>query len=270
MNWWGKLIGGTLGFILGGGPLGAMLGVALGHSFDKGLNGIETGNFGNNSASQERIQAAFFSATFSIMGHVAKADGVVSETEIEVARTTMKKMQLSEDQKKAAISLFNQGKQADFDYRAVVEQFKKECGRRTNLLRMFMEIQLNTALADNELHPEEQKLLSEIAENLGFKRRHFEQLLAMMIAQQRYSSFDGAQANQASEGQAVNEAYKVLGVGEQCTDAELKKAYRKLVSQHHPDKLVSKGLPEEMMKIATEKTREINNAYERIKKFRSN
>jgi len=269
MNWWGKLIGGTLGFVLGGGPLGAMLGVALGHSFDKGRSGFEVGDFSSKGANQERIQAAFFSATFTIMGRIAKSDGVVSETELEVARQTMQKMQLNEEQKRAAINLFNQGKQTDFDYISVIKQFRDECGRRTSLLRMFMEIQLSTALADNELHPEEQRLLTEIAEGLGFQRRHFEQLLAMMTAQRRYSNFDGFNSTQVDEGQAVNQAYMLLGIDSKCSDAELKKAYRKLMSQHHPDKLVSRGLPEEMMKIATEKTREIKDAYDRIRKYRS-
>ena len=71
MNWWGKLIGGTLGFVLGGGPLGALLGAAIGHTFDKGLGNIEN----LTGADQEQIQAAFFAATFSIMGRLAKADG---------------------------------------------------------------------------------------------------------------------------------------------------------------------------------------------------
>ena len=98
MSWWGKVIGGALGFALVG-PLGALLGAALGHSFDKGIKGLEGADFGVGCANQERIQAAFFTATFSIMGKVAKADGVVSKTEIQVARNTMDKMQLNEDQK---------------------------------------------------------------------------------------------------------------------------------------------------------------------------
>jgi len=268
MSWWGKVIGSTLGFVLVG-PLGALLGGALGHSFDKGLKGLDAANFGVGGADQERIQAAFFTATFSVMGRVAKSDGIVSATEIEVARQTMDKMQLNEEQKHAAINLFNQGKETSFDLQSILEQFRHECGRRTDLLRIFMEIQLSTALADNELHPEEQKLLLSVAELLGFKRRHFEELLAMMTAQQRYSQFGGKHPSEETEKQVIEQAYKILGMTSDCTDAELKKAYRRLISQHHPDKLVSKGLPEEMMKIATEKTREIKDAYEQIKDYRT-
>jgi len=266
MSWWGKVIGGAFGFVLVG-PLGAVLGAAIGHSFDKGLKGLE--DITGIGADQERIQAAFFTATFSIMGQVAKADGRVSETELQVARQIMAKMQLSEDQKKAAINLFNQGKAPDFDYAPIIEQFRHECRRRTNLLRMFMEIQLATALADNELHPEEQRLLLNIAEMLGFRRRQFEQILAMVAAQKRFTDYGGFASSREHEHEAIEQAYLILGMQAKSSDAEIKKAYRKLMSQHHPDKLVSKGLPEEMMKIATEKTREIKEAYELIKRHRA-
>lgn len=74
----------------------------------------------------------------------------------------------------------------------------------------------------------------------------------------------------ADSKSALKAAYRVLGLDENCSDVELKRAYNKLISQHHPDKLVSKGLPEEMMKLATEKTQEIKDAYELIKTIRSN
>ena len=203
------------------------------------------------------------------MGYLAKADGKVSESEINMARTIMNKMQLNEEQKKLAIHLFNQGKQTDFDPEPVILQFKKSCSRRSNLLMMFMEIQLSTALADSELHHDEQKILLNIAELLGFKRREFEQLLARSTAEKFYSQFHKNDENPSSPKEILAASYKLLGVNEDCTDSELKKAYRRLMSQHHPDKLVSKGLPEEMMKLATEKTQEIKDAYERIKQFRA-
>jgi DnaJ like chaperone protein len=269
MSWWGKLVGGALGFASFG-PLGALLGAALGHTIDKSIQDIGSRGDGINFDQHEDIQAAFFTATFSIMGHVAKADGRVTHAEINNARQIMQKMQLNDDQKKLAIELFNQGKSSDFDLRAVTSQFRKSCGRRANLLLMFMEIQLSTALADAELHKEEQSVLLQIAEYLGFQRRQFEQILARVSAEQAFSKFQSSQSDRVDSKQTLAAAYSLLGVSETCTDAALKKAYRKLMSQHHPDKLVSKGLPEEMMKLATEKTQEIKDAYERIKKFRAN
>jgi len=269
MSWWGKVIGGALGFVLVG-PIGALLGAAIGHSFDKGLSGIESFSQFGTPADQERVQAAFFTATFSMMGQIAKADGQVTEDEISIAQQTMARMQLNAEQKATAQRLFNEGKSAEFDYSAVARQLKVECGRRTNLLQMFMEIQLATALADQELHAEEQRILLNVAEILGFRKGQFEQLLAMAATQQRFSHDNQSYGSTSSSLNRLQDAYEVLGVGKQNTDAEIKKAYRKLISQHHPDKLVSKGLPEEMMKIATEKTREIKDAYDLIKQHRTN
>ncbi len=267
MSWWGKVIGGAFGFALVG-PLGALLGAALGHSFDKGLKGLEDEPGLGFGGDQERIQAAFFTATFSLMGRIAKADGQVSADEIQIAQQTMARMQLNAAQTSAAKSLFNEGKSASFDYVPIVEQLRKECGRRTSLLRMFMEIQISTALADQNLHHEEQRILRDIAQRLGFHERQFEELLAMIAASQRFSGFDSHAGNTHNVNRGIEEAYKVLNVNKGCSDIELKKAYRKLISQHHPDKLVSKGLPDEMMKLATEKTREIKEAYELIKQHR--
>ncbi|WP_250655498.1 co-chaperone DjlA [Alkalimarinus coralli] len=268
MSWWGKAIGGAFGFMLGG-PLGALLGATLGHGFDKGLSGIEVlgADSGWQGGDQERVQAAFFTATFSVMGHLAKADGRVTEDEIQLARQTMANMQLDEDQRRAAIALFNNGKQDDFPLEEILEQLRQECHRRVNLIQMFLEIQISTALADGDLHPAEQRVLLTVAERLGISRNHFERLLAMVVAQQRFSRRSG-HSDAPIARESLTEAYQLLGVTPEASDAEIKKSYRRLMSQHHPDKLVSKGLPEEMMKIATEKTREIKAAYDVIKASR--
>ena len=265
MSWWGKVIGGAVGFAVSG-PIGALLGAAIGHSFDKGVSGIDA--MAPDELSTESIQAAFFTATFSIMGRIAKSDGIVSQSEINVAQATMARMQLNSEQQQAAQALFNKGKASDFDYQAVAKQLRKECVRRTNLLQMFLEIQIATALADGELHNSEQSLLLELAEVLGFKRAQFEQLLAMAAAQQRFTGHHGAHEQQNSASQ-LEEAYDVLGLDKNCSDQELKRAYRRLMSQHHPDKLVAKGLPEEMMKLATEKTQQIKDAYDIVKQNRN-
>ena len=96
MTWWGKLFGGAFGFMLGG-PLGALIGAALGHSFDKGLSSLPTDEAGFAPGDRERVQTAFFTATFSVMGHVAKVDGRVSENEIALAQSVMAEMSLGPD-----------------------------------------------------------------------------------------------------------------------------------------------------------------------------
>jgi len=264
MNWWGKLIGGAFGFMVGG-PIGALLGAALGHNFDKGLTGVLKGTVGGVGET-ERVQSAFFAATFSIMGYMAKADGRVSEVEISTANHIMSQMMLNSEQRDVAKRLFNEGKQPQFDLEAVLGQFKQECHRRSNLIQMFLEIQIATVLADGVADQKELDVLYHIGKQLGFNAGIIDQLVQMVQAQQRY-------ANQSSDKRVptksdIKNAYQVLGVAESADDAQVKKAYRRLMNQHHPDKLVSKGLPDEMMKLATEKTQEIKRAYEQIMRIR--
>jgi len=260
MNWWGKLMGGSFGYMLGG-PLGAVLGVALGHQLDKAFgNFMLDPEFGSGKV--ERVQQAFFTATFSVMGHLAKADGKVTQDEIAVATHVMAQMQLNEEQRKVAINLFNEGKQPDFPLDQALEQFRRECHRRHNLIHMFLEILISTAIADGKVDDAEHKLLLHVSGVMGVSAGAFEQLIRMVSAQQAYHE------QGQSPQDRLQEAYDILGMDKSASDAELKKAYRRLMNQHHPDKLVAKGLPEEMMKIATEKTQEIKEAYEHIKKSR--
>ena len=123
---------------------------------------------------------------------------------------------------------------------------------------MFLEIQISTAFSDQKLHPAEKDILYKIADALGFPRRQLDQLFHLA----------GGVASPKTEKAAIKEAYEMLGVSKNASDDEIKKAYRRLMNQHHPDKLVSKGLPEEMIKLANEKTQQIKEAYERIKKSR--
>jgi DnaJ like chaperone protein len=255
MNWWGKVLGGTFGFMMGG-PLGAVLGAALGNYFDKGMAGVDADpTLGSHST--ERVQTAFFTAVFSLMGHVAKADGRVSPDEISLARQVMDQMRLQPEQRKLAIGLFEQGKQPGFPSAQVLEQFRRECLRRRNLIQMFLEILTATALADGAMAPAERRVLDGIALGLGLTQAEYDQLVLRMNAQFRFTA-------DVKPQDRLEDAYKVLGLASTADIAEVKKAYRKLMAQHHPDKLVSKGLPEEMMEIAKRKTQEIKSAYDTI------
>ncbi len=264
MSWWGKLIGGAVGLSMGG-PLGLLIGGVIGHKFvDKPADEA----LGDNN---ELTQAAFFSATFSIMGHIAKADGRVSEDEIAMARQIMEHMQLDTEQKKAAIQLFNEGKKTGFDLDGVLLQFKQAAHRRTTLLQMFMEIQLHAAYADGKMDASEQAIINRMASQLGFSARHIEQLSALVrsnLGLDGGAGYYGGRHSGKSHSALLKEAYEMLGISKAATDAEVKKAYRRMMNQHHPDKLVSKGLPEEMIQLATEKTQQIKAAYELIKKSR--
>ena len=271
MSWLGKVFGGTFGFLMGG-PIGAVLGAALGHQFDVGMQGLEHGeDIEFTPGNRQRTQMAFFTATFSTMGHVAKADGQVSEAEITVARNVMGEMRLNEEMRQAAMRLFNEGKNPTFPLDAVLDQFRRECHRRVTLVRMFMEIQLQAAFADGVLHQGEERILLHICGKLGISRLEYERLKAILLAQQRFTGGDYGRrrgAGAAKKQPSLDDAYAALGVSPTASTGEIKRAYRRLMSQHHPDKLVAKGLPEEMMKLATEKTQMIRKAYEAIRRAR--
>jgi len=264
MSWWGKLLGGTFGFMLGG-PLGALLGAALGHKFDEGIE-LTLRDYSGNTSDTEHVQSAFFTATFSVMGHIAKADGRVSEIEIKLAKQIMSQMQLNAEQRKVAVRLFEEGKRSDFDLYAVLTQFREVCQRRSHLIKMFVEIQISTLLADGVVHNKEREIIYYIGSKLGINNSTIDHLISMVQAQYYYQAEPPSRRSTVSD---LKRAYQLLGIDESSSNSDVKNAYRRLMSQHHPDKLVSKGLPDEMIAIATEKTQEIRKAYEQIKKHRN-
>ncbi len=267
MSWLGKVVGGAFGFMMGG-PLGAILGASVGHQFDNGVEGLdERESF--NPGDQHRVQMAFFTATFAVMGHIAKADGRVSQAEINLAKQVMDELGLTDNMRETAINLFQEGKKADFPIHDVLAQFRKECHRRTHLIRMFLEIQIQAAYADGTLDSAEELILQTICGQLSISRFEYERIKIQFQAQQRFHQYQRQHSvNRPSPSHVLDDAYAVLGLDKTASDAEVKKAYRRLISQNHPDKLVAKGLPEEMMTLAKEKTQKIRKAYETIKAAR--
>ena len=254
------LLGGTFGFLIGG-PIGAVLGAALGRHFGRAVGSIERGPAAGDAV-RERAQLAFFAATFGVMGQVAKADGHVSSDEIRLANQVMDELGLDAEQRGAARAIFNEGKSTRFPLDEVLDQLRTECGRATNLLRMFLEIQVQAAWADGGVHPEERRLLLHVAARLGFPETVYLEIERMVGAGV------GAHAR-ATAGPTLEDAYATLGVSPDAPDAEVKRAYRRLMSRHHPDKLASKGLPEEMMRAATERTQQIKAAWDRVQSARA-
>ena len=253
----GKIIAGTLGYMVGG-LVGAGLGVYIGHQFDKGLGGFLNPI---SAAEQERIRDSFFTAVFSLLGHLAKSDGRISKSEIAQAEALMDKMGLSVDHRREAIELFQVGAKAQYSLDKAMERFMAVCGRHNNLKRQLLNYLISLALADGELHDREHAVLRKVAMHLGFSINMFDQFIEMVKAQSQFrgSSSPGG----ASKGQ-ISSAFAALGVSESNSDSEIKKAYRKLISQNHPDKLIGQGMPADMVKLATERTQEIQTAYELI------
>ena len=268
-NWIGKVVGGVLGFLLSKGSLfGAVAGIFIGHQFDRGLSGgLSRGSrgFGGfSSVSAAERQKVFFESLFLAMGCLAKADGRVSEEEIRIARSIMHQWQLRPEEVRAAIELFSRGTQPGFPLDTQMQRLAGACQGQPELLRTFLEILMEIPLGKGHIDSAERDVLWRIAGNLSVSRVEMAQLEALLRAQRSF----GQHATAASEAAALEQAYKALDIEPGATDKEVKTAYRRLMNQHHPDKLVAKGLPDSMLEVAKEKTREIRAAYERIRDHR--
>lgn len=251
MRWFGKAIGAALGMALGHYP-GAVLGALLGHQFDQGLGDAVP-------RSAPRAQQMFFEVTFEVMGHVAKVDGRVSEEEIQIARRIMHAMRLGPVQVRQAIGRFTDGKSPGYPMQQRLNDLAARVGRRTELARAFVEIQVQAAIGAGEIARSKREVLWQIAQSFGLNRVELAQIESMLRMRAH------GESRAVVREPDLNDAYRTLGVAQQAPDNEVKTAYRRLMNQHHPDKLVSKGLPESMISVAEERTQQIRAAYDRIK-----
>lgn len=264
---WGKILGALFGMALLKIP-GLFIGLLIGHWFDKSYGGIFASRGGFNGFSRDKAEAQgiFRYSTFAVMGHIAKSNGIVTQSHIQQATAFMEQLGLTSAQKQEAQAAFRDGKQADFPLLEQLAEFKSAYRTRTDLLLMFLEIQISTAYVDLHLSQAEQKILTQVASALGINSIQFEQMLSRYEAEARFAKSHHSGAVDTSH--RLTDAYKILGVGAGSSEAELKKAYKKLMAQHHPDKLVSQGLPPELMDVAKQKTQDIQAAYELIRKQR--
>lgn len=263
MGFIGRLAGAFFGYLISGGSIiGAIIGYFFGGLFDRGLSqGDFVGGF-HSANSRQQIQQVFFKTIFSLLGHLAKADGRVSEDEIQAARSIMQQMRLNQQQKQQAQQFFAEGKNADFQIETVLDEYVKVSHQNKMLTQMLLEVLVLGALADGELHSNEKSILSNVFSRLGFSANDLERMLAMVQGQRDFRG--GNVSSGKSREQLLKEAYDVLNIKPGASKSEIKTAYRRQMNQHHPDKLVSRGMPEEMVKMANEKTQEIKAAYELI------
>jgi DnaJ like chaperone protein len=252
MNWIGKAVGGALGF-LAAGPVGSLVGAVLGHQFDQGLGSatLREGLVGASNA-----QAVFFATTFEVMGHVAKSDGRVSEDEIRVARRIMHSMQLQPAAVRAAIERFTAGKASEYPLQKRLSELARVTRGQHDIARAFVNIQLQAAMGAGPFSAQKRQLLWNAARALGITRVEFAQLEAELLEAAGKS------------GMSLDNAYATLGIEASASDDAVKKAYRRLMNKHHPDKLIAQGLPESMIDVAEAKTHEVRSAYERIRESR--
>ncbi len=258
-HWWGKIIGAFLG-LMRGGISGAIIGGLIGHMLDRFIAGL-------TGASNTR--QLFFRTLFATLGHINKADGRVTQAEISAAESLMTRLSLTPEERKLAIRYFQQGKETGYPLEKHLREFAQHTMMRHDLRQMLMEILLEAAASDGAISVAEQSVLVRVANALHIPAEVFAAMWSARMGRPgpgRARPSGGRAA--AQQAQPLAQAYAALGIDESASDAEVKKAYRKLVGQYHPDKLVSRGLPEEMMEVARKRVREINTAYDRVKQTR--
>ncbi len=247
-----------IGYSLGG-STGLLIGMAVGFLLRglaraAALRGLQT------------VQSSFLETTFAVMGAVCKADGVVTHDEIRVTEQIFARLGLSPELRERAKEAFRRGKAPEFDLDGAVDEFGRAARGATALHQLFLQIQLSAVAADGEVHPAERELLVRVARRLGLGELDIARLEALLRAAASGAAAPGASG--PPPRQQLDDAYAALGVQPEASESEIKSAYRKLMRDNHPDVLTAKGLPEHMRAMAEERAREINVAYDLIKKAR--
>ena len=229
MSIWGGITGGLLGFVVLG-PIGAIVGSVIGSNLSSRSKRKRPNNFDK--------QVAFFAALFACLAKIAKADGRVDESEIKKIEEIISiKLNLNREHRKFAINIFQKAKDDNVSFESYA----------SNIYQIFYEILFELALADGILHPKEDELLKKIPRIFRFDKNVYKSLYEKYVDQNR-------------------NYYEVLGLSENSSFSEIKKAYLKKRKEFHPDTLIGKGLPEEFIGKAKEKFIEIQEAYEALEK----
>ena len=266
MKFAGKVVGGAIG-LLTGGPVGAAVGVLLGHQFDEFTGSREEPRLRSDPDSLA-VGEHFFRSAFRVMGHVAKADGRVTEQEIAAARAVMTDLRLNEFQVRTAIDHFNGGKQPEFNLASELMSLATVARNRPALMRTFMEIQVRAALLGNNMEGPARQLLGYTANRLNVSMVELSQIEAVLRIRSGTFRQQGPHSQQAPRSNPVEQlqqAYAVLECSASSSDSEVVKAYRRQLSRNHPDKLKANGLPDSMIEHAKQRTQQIIEAYEVIK-----
>jgi DnaJ like chaperone protein len=248
---WGKIIGGAIGFGIGG-PIGALIGAAAGHfAVDKRASGAERPRIEFQSPwSREARQVAFMVAVIALSAKLAKSDGQVTRNEVAALKRIF---HVPPSAAKEVGAIFDQAKQDAVGFEPYAQQIVVILGGNKQMLEELLAALLMIAHADGHYHQAERQYIAAVARIFGFGPADLHRIESTFVA--------GAAA-------PASDPYEILGVARQASDQEIKSAYRKLLQENHPDKLMAQGLPEDFIEVANKKMAEINAAYDRIKKER--
>lgn len=266
-TWWGKLVCGFFGYLIGG-PFFALLGLLVGNMFDRGLSEhFSRPHRAYHDEKRKPIKRLFIEATFATLGHLAKSDGQVTRQEINEAEALMEELHLHHEDKLFAKAQFNIGKTADFNLDSLLDKLYRGIHDNPELQRLFLNIQYNYAKIDGLASAKVQSL-DKIFQSLGFSPLYKQHQYYYDFAFEQQTGYQH-NANQQSSHQStyqspLDASYRLLGLTPTASKQEVKRAYRKLISKHHPDRLMSKNASEAEIKMANEKTQAIRKAYEKI------
>ena len=248
MSIWGKIIGGVGGFAMGG-PLGALMGAVAGHAYDKMKDGGAGTVAGDNAAQQ----VAFTTAIIVLSAKMAKADGKVTREEVDAFKELFN---IPPDEMKNVGRLFDEAKKDARGFEPYAEQIAMLFAHEPLVLEELMGAMFHIARADGVLHPEELKFLRQAALIFGFTATEFERLRTIHMG------------GKVGGGGEQSDPYQVLGIKRDASNEVVKKTYRKLTRENHPDTLIAKGMPQEFVDVANEKMAAINAAYDQVEKER--
>ncbi|MAC70324.1 MAG: co-chaperone DjlA [Gammaproteobacteria bacterium] len=206
-----------------------------------------------------RSQKIINRAMFAVMGRIAKLDGRVTTPEVNYASIIMRLLGLDPLGRLEAIDYFELGKQPETDVLPFVRELVSSIGRRSALARLFIKIQCRLAFIKGDIRLKEKILLRDVAESLGFCKAEFLEICREM---QIHASL------KQENGKFLRNAYHILQLEPDVEDGEIRRAYLRMMSRYHPDKLVRENLSEETLRIAQEKSTAIRSAYETVCGFR--
>lgn len=242
MSIWGKIIGGTTGFALGG-PLGAIIGIMIGGSFDRSARKLSS----SNQISQQQKQNVFALCIIVLSAKIAKADGQVTKEEIY---TFKEKFNIQAEEMSEVSKIFNEAKKSSFGFKNIADQVGNLFSDNKVLLEQLLNNLFYIAEADGLTSINELEVLKSISQSFHFNETDFQRI------------FHSRLNNKESD------PYKILGVTREDSDNNIRKKWIELSKEHHPDYLIAKGMPKEFIKEANKELSSINLAYDKIKELR--
>lgn len=272
-TWWGKLIGAFFGFLIAG-STGALFGIIIGNFFDRGLSSHFSQPFWPYQHEKNpNIQRAFLESTFAVLGHLAKADGHISQQDIQYANEIMTHMKLNTKQKKSAQHWFQQGKSVQFNLSLTLQNLYQNIRQKPILIRLFVNTQYQF-VKQSGLTEKKIEILNQILSHLQLAPLYQHYQFAQDFPWYgRWQQQDTRQEQRSRSYQhqpppsyhaGSEDPYTLLKVAPTASQADIKRAYRRQISHYHPDKLIAKGASASTIKAATEKTQQIRKAYETI------